>query len=95
MSDQKQIPMMGIVNETPTLITIDLRRLRMRDIAKIEDAKAEGGSDNWNTVIPIIARVTGLTPDQVWDLDFETMMKVQNHLNDAMSDVLKKTNADS
>jgi len=95
MSDQKQIPMMGMVDEKPTLITIDLRRLRMRDIAKLDDAKTEANANNWSTVIPIIARVTGLTPDQVWDLDFETMMKVQNHLNEAMTDVLKKTNADS
>jgi hypothetical protein len=95
MSDQKQIPMMGMVDEKPTLITIDLRRLRMRDIAKLDDAKTEASGNNWGAVIPIIARVTGLTPDQVWDLDFETMMKVQNHLNEAMTDVLKKTNADS
>jgi len=75
----------------PRKITIDLKKLKMKDLRSL---KSKGPNDDeYEAMIPIIARCTGLTEDEVWDLDFESMMQIQNELNTAMEDVLKKTNA--
>lgn len=77
-------------------ITVDMRRLRMRDIALLEkNLTKSDGSVDWDALVPIIARVTNMTPDAVWDWPFETMMLVQKQLNDAMGDIVKKTSGDS
>jgi len=74
-------------------ITIDMRRLRMRDINALEENKESGGS--LSSIIPILARVTNKTEDEVWDWDFETMMKVQTELDRAMKDIVKKTSGEA
>ena len=89
MSDKTLIAM---VDDKPVVITVDLRKMRMRDLNELNKS-AE--TNDMSAMIPIISRVTGLTPDQVWDLDFETIITIQNQINIHMSDVLKKTNAGS
>jgi len=81
---------MSMFNEN---ITIDMRRLRMRDINALEENKESGGS--LSSIIPILARVTNKTEDEVWDWDFETMMKVQTELDRAMKDIVKKTSGEA
>lgn len=80
--------------DQPTQITINMKNLRMRDLNALEKASQSGGTD-WSVMVPVMARVTGLTEDQVWDFDLETMMIVQKSLNAAMTDVVKKTTEDS
>lgn len=70
-------------------ITIDLKRLRLRDISRLEKG---GDMKDWDVMIPILARVTGKSEDEVWDWNFEMVISVQERLNDAVGDVLKKTN---
>ena len=89
MSDKTLIAM---VEDKPVVITVDLRKLRMRDLNELNKS---ADTNDMSAMIPIISRVTGLTPDQVWDLDFETIITIQNQINIHMNDVLKKTNAGS
>ena len=89
MSDKTLIAM---VEDKPVVITVDLRKLRMRDLNELNKS---ADTNDMSAMIPIISRVTGLTPDQVWDLDFETIITIQNQINLHMNDVLKKTNAGS
>lgn len=89
MSDKSLIAM---VDDKPVVITVDLRKLRMRDLNELNKS---ADTNDMSAMIPIISRVTGLTQDQVWDLDFETIITIQNQINLHMSDVLKKTNTGS
>ncbi len=89
MSDKTLIAM---VEDKPVVITVDLRKMRMRDLNELNKS---ADTNDMSAMIPIISRVTGLTPDQVWDLDFETIITIQNQINMHMNDVLKKTNAGS
>lgn len=73
---------------TPKQIVVDLKRLRMRDFAKLE--KSQENTD-FATMVPIFARVCNQTEDEVWDWDIETMFAVQQQVSNAMDDVLKKT----
>ena len=90
MSEKKSL--IAHIDDQPQMITIDLKRLRMRDLNKMKDSS---DSSDWATIVPIIARVTSLTEDQVWDLDIETLITVQTAISNSMDDVLKKTNAGS
>jgi hypothetical protein len=63
----------------------------MRDLGALKKRKED--DDEFATMVPIMARVTGLTEDEVWDLDFETSMQIQEELGRAMDDVVKKTSA--
>lgn len=78
-------------DDAPRSITINLKKLRMRDLHALKARKE--GDDEFSVMIPIMARCTGLTEDEVWDLDFETSMRIQEELGAAMDDVVKKTNA--
>lgn len=89
MSDKSLIAM---VDDKPVVITVDLRKLRMRDLNELNKS---ADTNDMSAMIPIISRVTGLTQDHVWDLDFETIITIQNQINLHMSDVLKKTNTGS
>lgn len=76
-------------DETPRHITINLKKLRMRDLGAMKKRKED--DDEFGTMVPIMARVTGLTEDEVWDLDFETSMRIQEEIGQAMDEVVKKT----
>jgi hypothetical protein len=84
---------MFVEDDQPKKITIDMKRLRLRDFAKINTVGTD--ASDFGVIIPILARVCNLTEDEVWDWDFETMMVVQRQLNTAMDDVLKKTSGGS
>lgn len=83
----------------PKPIVVDLKRLRMREIAKFTEMQNAGNSGNdmaqLALMVPLMARICNLTEEEVWDWDFETMMVVQEQINTAMADVLKKTKGGS
>lgn len=79
-------------NSEPLHITINMKRLRMRDIDKLNKAQKSGQSD-FEVMVPVFARVCNLTEEEVWDWDVETIQKVQVYIQEAMSNgIVKKTN---
>lgn len=79
-------------SKQPKVITINFKRLRMRDLHSL---KKGGTEDELAALVPILARVTDLSEDEVWDLDLETMVRLQNELSDAMENIAKKPNGGS
>jgi hypothetical protein len=76
-------------SDQPKQITINFKRLRMRDLQGLKKSASE---DDLSFLVPILSRVTGLTEDEVWDLDIETMVRLQTELSEAMENVAKKAN---
>lgn len=72
-------------------IVIDVKRLRMRDYALIER------KDNVSIIdmIPLLARISNFTEDELLDLELEEFTNVQNKVIDAIGDIVKKANAGS
>lgn len=78
--------------QQPKVITINFKRLRMRDLHALKKGSTE---DELAALVPILARVTELTEDEVWDLDLETMVRLQDELSDAMDNIAKKPSGGS
>lgn len=72
-------------------IVIDVKRLKMRDYALLERKDAVGISE-W---IPLIARISNFTEDELLDLELDDFNVVQQRLLDAMGDIVKKATAGS
>lgn len=72
-------------------IVIDVKRLRMRDYALIER------KDNVSIIdmIPLMARISNFTEDELLDLEIDEFTVIQNKLIDAIGDIVKKANAGS
>ena len=72
-------------------IVINVKRLKMRDYALLE-RKDNVGIGEW---IPLIARISNFTEEELLDLELDDFNLVQQRLLDAMGDIVKKANAGS
>jgi|DEB19_MinimDraft_3_1074340.scaffolds.fasta_scaffold67125_2 hypothetical protein len=72
-------------------IVINVKRLKMRDYALLE-RKDNVSINEW---IPLIARISNFTEDELLDLELDEFNVVQQRLQDAMGDIVKKANAGS
>jgi len=72
-------------------IVINVKRLKMRDYALLE-RKDNVGIGEW---IPLIARISNFTEEELLDLELDEFNVVQQRLQDAMGDIVKKANAGS
>jgi len=72
-------------------IVINVKRLKMRDYALLE-RKDNVGIGEW---IPLIARISNFTEEELLDLELDDFNLVQQRLLDAMGDIVKKATAGS
>lgn len=71
-------------------ITIDIKRLRLRDMEALRKIKAD--SNDLGVLVPLLSRLTGVEEEAIWDWDFETLMTVQKAVSDEIDNIVKKTN---
>lgn len=72
-------------------IVVDVRRLKMRDYALINRTETPSIIE----MIPLLARISNYTEDELLDLELEEFTNVQNKVIDAIGDIVKKTTAGS
>lgn len=72
-------------------IVIDVKRLKMRDYALLE-RKDNVSISEW---IPLIARISNFTEEELLDLELDDFNLVQERLLNAMGDIVKKATAGS
>lgn len=72
-------------------IVVDVRRLKMRDYALINRTETPSIIE----MIPLLARISNYTEDELLDLELEEFTNVQNKVIEAIGDIVKKTTAGS
>jgi hypothetical protein len=74
-------------------ITVDMTRLRVRDLDRLAKAQKNSEANDFEVLVPLIARVCNLSEDEVWDWDIPTLNEIQQTINESIeSGTVKKTN---
>lgn len=89
--EEQQLPLQESA-PLPKPISIDVRRLKMKDYNAITELKTEGFSVT-KTLIPILGRISNYSEDELWDMEVDQYNAVQNAFFEAVDNIVKKTNA--
>jgi hypothetical protein len=94
MSEQPMLLNVEEQKPLPKSISIDIRRLRMKDYHSISNAKSSG-FEVMALLIVIIGRISNYTEEELWEMEMEDYLKVQEAFFEAFDNIVKKTNAGS